>query len=89
MKELYFFSRAVWRARALLVPVAHVTRDRRAGRFGLRAFESNDLLRHTLVLAIVRFRFLFFALGAFFISQTEERGDRLPHRGTLVLLLEL
>ena len=41
-------------------------------------------------LLVVRLgRFFFFAFAAFFIGQTEERGDRLPNARRLVLLLEL
>ena len=43
---VFFLFKTVRRARAFLVPRAHVARDRFAERFRLGAFESDNFLRH-------------------------------------------
>src|SRR5688500_316781 len=86
---VFLFLEPVRRARTLLVPGAHVTRDRLAERFRFGAFESDDFLRHKLLLAVVGLGFLFLAFGSFFIGETEEGGHGLPDARGLVLLLEL
>src|SRR5688572_26962732 len=86
---VFLFLEAIRRARALLVPGAHVTRNRLAERLGFGAFESDDFLGHKLLLAVVGLGFLFLAFGPFFIGETEEGGHGLPDARGLVLLLEL
>ena len=69
---VFLFLQAVRRARALFIPRAHVAGHRLAERLRFRAFESDDFLRHKLLLAVVRLGFLFFAFGALFIGEAEK-----------------
>jgi len=68
---VFLFFEPIGCARAFLITRAHVARDRLAERFGFRAFESDNLLRHKLVLALVGLGLFFFSFGALFIGQTE------------------
>lgn len=43
---VFLFLKAIWRARALFIPGAHITRSRLPERFRFRAFESDNFLRH-------------------------------------------
>ena len=65
--ELLFFE-AIRRPRTFLVPGTHVARDRPAKRFSFGALESDDFLRHRLLLGVVGLNFLFLGFSTFFIG---------------------
>jgi hypothetical protein len=77
---VFLFLEPIGRARALLVSRGHVTRRRLAERFRLGAFQSNNLLRHFLLLLCLgwRSRFFFLSLAAFLLGESKERRNRLP-----------
>jgi hypothetical protein len=77
---VFLFLEPIGRARALLVSRGHVTRRRLAERFRLGAFQSNNFLRHVLLLLCLGRgnRFFFLSLAAFLLRESKERRNRLP-----------
>jgi hypothetical protein len=65
---VFLFFEPIRRARAFLVPRAHVAGDRLPERFGFRAFERDYFLRHNLFLAVVGLGFFFLAFSALFVG---------------------
>jgi hypothetical protein len=74
------FLEPIGRARAFLVSRGHVTRRRPAERFRLGALQSNNFLRHFLLLLCLGGRngFFFLGLAAFLLGESKERRNRLP-----------
>ena len=67
---VFLFLEPIGRARAFLVSRSHVTRRRLAERFRLGAFQSNNFLRHFLLLLCLGRRngFFFLGLAAFLLG---------------------
>ena len=77
---VFLFLEPIGRTRALLVSRGHVTRWRFAERFRLGAFQSNNFLRHFLLVLCLGRRngFFFLSLATFLLSESKERRNRLP-----------
>ena len=78
-------SRSIW---ALFIPGADIPGNRFSLRPGFSALQNDDIARHRLVLCF-RGRFFFFAFSAFFIGETEQRGDGLTNPSRFPLFLDL
>jgi hypothetical protein len=77
---VFLFLKPIGRARTFLVSRGHVTRRRFAERFRLGAFQSNNFLRHFLLLLCLGRRngFFFLSLAALLLGESKERRNRLP-----------
>ena len=77
---VFLFLEPIRRARAFLVSRGHVTRRRLAERFRFGAFQSNNFLRHSLLLLRLGrcYGFFFLGLAAFLLGESKERRNRLP-----------
>jgi hypothetical protein len=64
---VFLLFEAVWGLRTLLIPGAHVTRDRFAESLGFSAFERDDFLGHKLFFRFLGRRFFFFGLATFLV----------------------
>ena len=87
---VFLLLQSIRGARTFLISRAHIARDRLTQRFGLRAFEGDNFLRHgELFLRFLSRRLFFFRLATFLLGQSEEGGNRLTNARGLVLFLKL